>query len=134
MSEKLGIANDPIKLIAVNNQKAAAIGRDMLSFSCKPYARNLKTKPIPKKFVMITWDIDHFSPVASHTQDQANDLIMMAIPVPGTPQTPSVNNVPHQIKFLTLDATQEIYQGVTSTASQTKMNVRKKNGAVASGR
>jgi hypothetical protein len=118
----------------MNYQVSAAIRSDMLRLTHKPHTCNLKAKPITKDLIMIAWNIDHFGAVASHTQDQANDFIMMGIPIPGTPQAPPVDNVAHQIEFFTLDATQEIYQGVASAASQAKMNIGNKNRAVASRR
>ena len=83
MGEEFGIADHAIKLIAMNDKKAAPIGGGMFCLSGELYARDFQPKPIPKKLVVITWDIDNLSAMARHAQDQANDLIVIGIPIPG---------------------------------------------------
>jgi hypothetical protein len=46
--------------------------------------------------------------MAGHAQNEADDLIMMIIPVPGTPQAPPVNDVTNQIELFALNLAQEI--------------------------
>jgi hypothetical protein len=84
MSEKLGIANDPIKLIAMDDKEAAPIGRGMLRLSCKLYACDFKPEPIAEKFIVISRDVNNLCAMTGHAQDQPNDLIMIRIPIPGT--------------------------------------------------
>jgi hypothetical protein len=46
--------------------------------------------------------------MAGHAQNEADYLIMMTIPVPGTPQAPPINDVTNQIELFALNLPQEI--------------------------
>jgi hypothetical protein len=92
----------------MDHQETAPIRSDLLRLSRKPHARKFKSKPIAENFFMITRDIDHLSPMAGHAQNEADDLIMMIIPVPGTPQAPPVNDVTNQIELFALNLPQKI--------------------------
>jgi hypothetical protein len=59
---------------------------------------------------MIARNIGHLCPMARHSEDQAEDFVMIGIPVPGSAKTPAINDIADEIEFLALNVTQEIYE------------------------
>jgi hypothetical protein len=92
----------------MDHQETASIRSDVLRLPHKSHACNFKPKPIAENFIMITRDIDHLGPMTGHAQNEADDLIMMIIPVPGTPQAPPINDVTNQIELFALNLPQKI--------------------------
>jgi hypothetical protein len=69
--------------------------------------------------------------MACHSEDQANNFVMIGIPVPGSAKAPSINNVAYKIELFALYVAQEIHQRITPATAQSKMNIREKNSAIA---
>jgi hypothetical protein len=78
---------------------------------------------------MIPRNVDYFRSVAGHSQDQADDFIMIGIPIPGSSKAPAVNDVANQVEFFALDVPQKIHKGVTAAAPQAEMNIRNEDGS-----
>ena len=56
---------------------------------------------------------------------------MIGIPIPGSPKAPAINDIAHKIELLALDVAQKINQGVTPAAAQNKVNVTNRNRSTA---
>ena len=101
--EELGIAHHAVELVAMHDQQAAAVGRGVLGFVAQLHPRYLEPhrQPGAEHLVMVARDVGDGGAGLRLLQDEADDLVVRRVPIPGFPQPPTVDDVADEIERLT---------------------------------
>ena len=130
MGEQRPVAHHAVEFVAMHHQQPAAIGGDVLGLLRQPDARDLQPHPVAEHLVVVAGDIEDFHALARPAQQQADHLVMRAVPEPGLPQPPAIHDVAHQHDPSAIRPFQEIQQQIRPAGTKAQMQVGQEHRAV----
>lgn len=79
---------------------------------------------------MIAGDVGDFGAVSGIAEDQAEDLVVGFVPIPGFAEPPAVYDVAHQIEFFAGVPAEEVDQEVAAAAACSEVGIGDEDGSV----
>src|SRR5262245_28903650 len=123
------MANHHVEQIAVNDEIALAVGRDMDGALQHLNATEMGAVIVAQELVVIARDIDDAHALACLTQQLLHDVVMSLRPVPARPQFPAVHDVADQIDRFGLMIAQEVDQFLRLATAPSEMDVGQEHGS-----
>jgi hypothetical protein len=126
--EPLGVAHDGVELVAVDDQKAAAVGGLVHRLVLDLHAAEADRHVVAQGLVVVAGNVDDVGALARLAQDLLDHIVMALRPIPGFLQAPAVDDVADQIERLGLVVLQEIEQQLGLAAACAKVDVGDPDG------
>src|SRR5580698_7912215 len=131
MREPFGTGDDAIEPVAMQHQKALAIGGFVNGLAGDFDTREQPSHIIAGEFVMIAGHEDYASAAIDLCQDFGHDAILRLVPVPAALELPTIDDVAHQKESAAFIVRQEIGKRFRLAAACAQMSVGNEDGAVA---
>ena len=87
-------------------------------------------EPGAEHLVVIAGDVGDLGAVAGVSEDEAEDLVVGGVPVPGFAEAPSVDDVADEEELVAGHATEEVGEEVGAASPGAQMGVGDEHGAV----
>ncbi len=123
------VAGDHVELVAVNDQKATSIGRDVLDFVDQLDVAQHQLGVTAQEFIVIAGDINDFGAALAHGQQAANHVGVCLWPVHAAAQFPAIDDVADQVHLVSLIALEKSGKVLGLAITCTQMNVGNPQGA-----
>ncbi|RMR96104.1 hypothetical protein ALP75_201735 [Pseudomonas syringae pv. actinidiae] len=122
------VAGDHIELVAVDDQKAAAIGSYVLGFVHQLDVAQNKLRVTTQELVMVAGDVNHFGAALAHGQQAPNHVGVRLRPVHAAAQFPAVDDVADQVHLVRLITLEKRRQVLGLAVARAQVNVGNPQG------
>ncbi len=128
-----GVFDHEVETVAMSNEVALAVGRDMNGIGHYLDAAEMGAEIIPQELVMVAGNVDEPCALARLAQQFLDHVVMGLRPVPAGLQLPAVDDVADEIDGIGLQVAQEGEKPLCLARLGPQMYVRNENGAIWSG-
>lgn len=108
--EPAGVKHHAVELVAVQHQKAAAIGGFVKGVRRDLHAAEVEADVFPQHFIVVAGDVNDPRALLGHLQYAAGHVVVQRRPVPAALQPPAVDDVADEIKRVAAHGLQKIQQ------------------------
>jgi len=120
------VSHDSIKLIPVNDQQSPLIRGDVDEFIRQDDCSQIPNE-LSKKFIVITGCIVDLSATVQEFQHTPHNRGIGIIPVPGSTQTPTINDISDKVQVIRFNVIQKVKQGLRPSILAPKVRVAEEN-------
>ena len=124
--QPLGILDDAVELIAVQDEKPPPVRGYMHGFGQDGDAAEPVSGEIPEILVMIAGDVDDARSLARLAQELLDDVVVVLAPVPGAPHPPDIDDVADEVEIMRLGRAKEIQEklGIASSVPRCTSDIQ----------
>ena len=121
--QPLGVLDHGIELVAVQNEKALAVGGDVDNLVDHGHVAEAVAAEIADALVVVAWNEIDTGSLARLAQQLLHHVVVALIPVPRALQAPDVDDVTDQIQVLAFSMAEEVEQEFRFASARSEMNV-----------
>ena len=124
------MAHHNVELVAMHDEIALAVGRDVHRVAHDLDAPERQSNELARELVVIAGHEDHAGAVADLAQQLLDDVVVLLRPVPARAQTPAVNNVADEEDRVGIVVLEEIEDQRGLAAAGSQMDIGEENRAI----